>query len=110
MGTILETICTIAAFASLLAFVVGMFNPASVKCKTRGQVALLYIFIFFVITYISPSPTREIEVPVTSSEETHPRQEKHEPAPVESEALIGVPVEAGHFIYTWCKRFLAKKV
>lgn len=110
MGTILETICTIAAFASLLAFVVGMFSPTAVKCKTRGQVALLYIFIFFVIIYISPSPTREIEVPVTSSEETHPRQEKHEPAPVESEASIGVPVEAGHFIYTVQKISYKKSV
>lgn len=110
MGTILETICTIAAFASLLAFVVGMFSPTAVKCKTRGQVALLYIFIFFVIIYISPSPTREIEAPVTSSEETHPRQEKHEPAPVESEASIGVPVEAGHFIYTVQKISYKKSV
>lgn len=60
MKEILETICSIAAFASLLAFIVGIFSPSTVKCKSRGQVALLYLFLFVVFVTISPHPDREI--------------------------------------------------
>ena len=107
MKEILETICSIAAFASLLAFIVGIFSPSTVKCKSRGQVALLYLFLFVVFVTISPHPDREIAVSTTSYVETPPQQEqqktpseKSESTKSETKSGRGQPLVAGHFIYT----------
>lgn len=55
----------IVAASSLVAFVVGLFNPKVVKCSSRGKVALVYLGIFIIAGFIGaavsngPKPTVE---------------------------------------------------
>ena len=42
----------IVAALSLVAFVVGLFNPKVVKCSSRGKVALVYLGIFIIAGFI----------------------------------------------------------
>lgn len=75
----METILRIIAGLSFLAFVVGMINPATVKCKSRGQAALIYLGVFIVCVFIGASimeddsfiekPNAEIQNTNTTSEE-----------------------------------------
>lgn len=51
----METVLSIIAILSLLAFVVGMINPATVKCSSRGKVALIFLGILFVSAIIGAS-------------------------------------------------------
>ncbi|MBQ8957919.1 MAG: hypothetical protein IJ057_05390 [Bacteroidales bacterium] len=44
----MEYVFAIVALLSLVAFVVGMFKPTIVKCKSRGRVALIYVSAFLV--------------------------------------------------------------
>ena len=44
----MEYVFSVIALLSFVAFVVGMFKPATVKCKSRGKVALIYLSIFLV--------------------------------------------------------------
>jgi hypothetical protein len=48
----METILVLVAIVSLIAFVVGMFSPKTVKCKSRGKVALIYMSLFFISAII----------------------------------------------------------
>lgn len=48
----METILRIIAGLSFLAFVVGMINPAAVKCKSKDRVALLYLGVFIVCVFV----------------------------------------------------------
>ena len=43
----MEAIIALTALLSLGAFVIGMFSPKTVKCNSRGKVALVYIGSFF---------------------------------------------------------------
>ena len=49
----METVLSIIATLSLVAFVVGMFSPKIVKCSSRGKAALIFIGIFFVSALIA---------------------------------------------------------
>lgn len=51
----METILRIIAGLSLLAFVVGMISPATVKCKSSGRVALIYLCAFIACVVIGAS-------------------------------------------------------
>lgn len=51
----METVFSIIAILSLLAFIVGMINPATVKCSSRGKVALIFLGIFFISGIIGAS-------------------------------------------------------
>lgn len=51
----METILSIIAILSLLAFVVGIINPATVKCSSRGKVALIFLGILSVSAIIGAS-------------------------------------------------------
>lgn len=61
----METVLMIVAASSLVAFVVGLFNPKVVKCSSRGKVALVYLGIFIIAGFIGaavsngPKPTVE---------------------------------------------------
>lgn len=48
----METVLMIVAALSLVAFVVGLFNPKVVKCSSRGKVALVYFGIFIIAGFI----------------------------------------------------------
>lgn len=78
----METILRIIAALSLVAFVVGMFNPKIVKCSSRGKVFLIFIGLFLIIGFIGASlseetkPTIKEEVTAdTASEEQETSQE-----------------------------------
>ena len=81
----METTLRIIAALSLVAFVVGMFNPKTVKCSSRGKVALIFIGIFLVSGLIGASLLEETN-PVTNEEvtdkATHKKQEKPKEIPV----------------------------
>lgn len=51
----METVLMIIAALSLVAFVVGMFNPKTVKCSSRGKVALIYVSVFLITSIIGTS-------------------------------------------------------
>lgn len=51
----METVLRIIAVFSFLAFVVGMFKPTTVMCKSRGKVALIYLGVFIVCVFIGAS-------------------------------------------------------
>ena len=40
------------AILALLAFVIGLFNPKTVECSSRGMVALLYLGLFFIFAFL----------------------------------------------------------
>lgn len=48
----METILRIIAGLSFLAFVVGMINPAVVKCKSRDRVVLIYLGVFIIASFV----------------------------------------------------------
>ena len=79
----METALRIVAALSLVAFVVGMFSPKTVKCSSRGKVALIFIAIFLVSGFIGASLSKETN-PVTNEEvnTTSKEQEKPEEIPV----------------------------
>lgn len=43
----MEAIIALTALLSLGAFVIGMFSPKTVKCNSRGKVALWFILAAF---------------------------------------------------------------
>lgn len=61
----METVLAIVAALSLVAFVVGMFSPKTVKCSSRGKAALIFIGIFIVSTIILGSLSDEDSLAIT---------------------------------------------
>ncbi len=96
----METILMLVALLSLVTFVVGMFNPKTVKCKSRGKVAFVFISLFFLSSIIGSRLSEESEsiAKTTTQEETSTQQFKSENEEIESS--IGKPIEIGHFVYT----------
>lgn len=103
----------LGAFVALIAFIVGLFSPKTVKCKTRGKVTLVYLTSSILLLYImgwcvpDSEPVRESQqAPTPTAQEPYmPIQE----APVvterktpkqEIESSLGKPIEIGNFIYT----------
>ena len=86
----METVLMIVAALSLVAFVVGMFNPETVKCSSRGKVALIFIGLFLVSAIIAASlserPTIKKETVAENreaAESTTPKeQEKPQEIPI----------------------------
>lgn len=80
----METVLRIIATLSLVAFVVGMFSPKTVKCSSRGRVALIFIGIFLVSGFIGASLSEETN-PATNdvaNVTTQKEQEKPKEIPV----------------------------
>lgn len=81
----METVLRIIAALSIVAFVVGMFSPKTVKCSSRGKVALIFIGIFLVCGFIGASLTGESNSVVkenSSENETSNNQETPKEIPV----------------------------
>ena len=77
----METVLRIIAALSLVAFVVGMFSPKTVKCSSRGRVALIFIGIFLVSGFIGASlseetnpSTNEVADGTTQKEQEKPKE------------------------------------
>lgn len=68
----METVLIIIAALSLVAFVVGMFSPHTVKCSSRGKVAIIYLSVFLVCGIIgaSISDNPKISTDINSTRET----------------------------------------
>lgn len=106
----METLLFLLAMLSLVAFVVGMFNPKTVKCASRGKVALIYIGLFFICAIIgasmSETPSKvqdEKTIAEATSEEQHPLQEVEK-------SSVGKPVEVGNFRYVVDKFYFRKSL
>lgn len=89
----METALRIVAALSLVAFVVGMLNPKTVKCSSRGKVALIFIAIFLVSGFIGASLSEETN-PVTNEEVTDNTTSKEREKPKE------IPVLGKGSVYT----------
>lgn len=86
----METALRIISALSLVAFVVGMFSPKTVKCSSRGRVALIFIGIFLVSGFIGASLSEETD-PATNEEidgTTQKEQEKPKEIPVLSKGTV----------------------
>lgn len=89
----METALRIFAALSLVAFVVGMFSPKTVKCSSRGKVALIFIGIFLVSGFIGVSLSEETN-PITNEEATDNATSKEQEKPKE------IPVLGKGSVYT----------
>ena len=89
----METVLRIIVALSLVAFVVGMFSPKTVKCSSRGKVALIFIGIFLVSGFIGASLSEETN-PVTNEEVTDSVSQKAQEKPKE------IPVLGKGSVYT----------
>lgn len=87
----METTLRIVAALSLVAFVVGMFSPKTVKCSSRGKVALIFIAIFLVSGFIGASLSKETN-PVTNEEVSTTSKEQEKPKEI--------PVLGKGYVYT----------
>ncbi len=91
----METILTLVAFASFVAFIVGMFSPKTVKCSSRGKVALIFVSLFFVSAIISSqlsdSPNGTPGEGKTNDSESASQTPQ--------EITVGTPVQIGNFVY-----------
>ncbi len=97
----METVLMVVATLSIVAFVVGMFNPKVVKCKSRGKVALLYVSVFFISIIIGASITDTQEKSPQNIEQVVTKDStKEENHTQEVESSIGKPIQIGNFIYT----------
>lgn len=82
MENVLEIIVTL----SFVAFVVGMFNPKTVKCSSRGKVALIFIGMLLVSGFIGVSLSGKKTNSVANEEVTDntlpKEQEKNKEIPI----------------------------
>lgn len=102
----METVLRIIAALSLVAFVVGMFSPKTVKCSSRGKVALIFIGIFLVSGFIGASLSDDTP---SNSEDTSSYAMENDTATGDSlsqdqegapqEATIKTEVHVGNFAY-----------
>ena len=87
----METVLRIIAALSLVAFVVGMFSPKTVKCSSRGKVALIFIGLLLVSGLIEASLIEasllEETNPVTNEEVTDSIPQKEQEKPKEIPVL-----------------------
>ena len=109
----MEDVFLILSLLAFVAFIVGMFNPKTVKCSTRGKVALIYVSAFIVFLFISAALTPLVEridtQEETQSEEVLTEQsEAEEVSEQDEESAIGQTISVGDFAYT-VKKFSFKK-
>ena len=98
----MDTVLMIIAVLSLVAFVVGMFNPKTVKCSSRGKVALIYVSVFLITSIIGTSisdGTDSNEVSSYAAENGTATGDSlnQNQDDVPQEATIGTEVQVGNF-------------
>ena len=90
----METILRIIAGLSFLAFVVGLFRPATVMCKSRGKVALIYLGVFIISVSVGASIMENNPSLKEPNTEQQNASEKAEEKPAE------IPVLSKGSVYT----------
>lgn len=90
----METILRIIAGLSFLAFVVGMINPAAVKCKSRGRAALIYLGVFIVCVFVG------VAIMEDNPSIDKPNAETQNANTVAEEATTEIPVLGIGSVYT----------
>lgn len=75
----METVLRVIAALSLVAFVVGMFSPKTVKCSSRGRVALIFIGIFLVSGFIGASLSEETNLATNEVADSTIQKEQEKP-------------------------------
>ena len=90
----METILRIIAGLAFLAFVVGMINPAVVKCKSRGKAALIYLGVFIVCVFIGAASMED------NSSIENPKAETQSANTVAEETSTEIPVLGIGSVYT----------
>jgi hypothetical protein len=96
----METVLMIIAVLSLVAFVVGMFNPKTVKCSSRSKAALIYLSIFLVCgivgTSISDKPELTAKTETTEQTEEHAKETPKEVKILAKEDVLSFPYSNGN--------------
>ena len=102
----METVLMIVALLSLVAFVVGMFSPQTVKCSSRGKVALIYIGVFLVSAIIgaslsdnNDSSSNAVSSNVAENGTATDDGSGNNPEEASRETTIGTEVHVGNFAY-----------
>ncbi|MDE7073612.1 MAG: DUF4352 domain-containing protein [Odoribacter sp.] len=91
----METILMLIAFVSFVAFIVGMFSPKTVKCSSRGKVALIFVSLFFVSAIISGQLSGDPDG-VPGENKTNDNESVSQ---TPQEITVGTPVQIGNFVY-----------
>lgn len=90
----MENVLKIIITLSFVAFVVGMFNPKTVKCSSRGKVALIFIGILLVSGFIGTSLSEKTTNSVANEEVTD------NTLPKEQEKTKEIPILEKGSVYT----------
>lgn len=97
----METVLMIIAALSLVAFVVGMFIPKTVKCSSRGKAALIYLSAFLVCGIIGASISDKPEITTematqTDKEKTPTKETPKDPKVLAKGDVINFPYSNGN--------------
>ena len=97
----METVLMIIAALSLVAFVVGMFSPKTVKCSSRGKAALIYLSAFLICGIIGASISDKSEITTetatqTDKEETPTKETPKDPKVLAKGDAINLPYSNGN--------------
>lgn len=116
MENFLILLLLFGSFMAFVVFIIGMFNPKTVKCQTRGRTALIYLSVsigcFFwacvTITMITPKSDLTDEqyniiateiAEATSDNDKNLHSQETSKSAKEVESSIGKPIQIGYFIY-----------
>ncbi len=93
----METILIIAAALSLVAFIVGMFSPKTVKCSSRGKVALIFLSVFLICGIVGASISEKPEINAETEQPGNAQEESpKEPKVLAKGDAINLPYSNGN--------------
>mgnify|MGYP000950445234 CR=1 FL=1 len=101
----------LGSFVAAIAFIVGLFSPKTVKCQTRGKVALIYptlsLGIFIIVLCIIPAGEHYEELKLQEESQSESFKESLKKQSLrqvknnrEVESTVGKAIQIGHFVYT----------
>ena len=93
----METILIIAAALSLVAFIVGMFSPKTVKCSSRGKIALIFLSVFLICGIVGASISEKPEINAETEQPGNAQEESpKEPKVLAKGDAINLPYSNGN--------------
>ena len=92
----METVLMIIAALSLVAFVVGMFSPKTVKCSSRGKAALIYLSAFLICGIIGASISDKSEITTETATQTDKEETPKDPKVLAKGDAINLPYSNGN--------------
>ena len=66
----MKTLLMIIAALSLVAFVVGMFSPKTLKCSSRSKVTLVFLSVFLICGIVGASISDKLEIKTETAKTT----------------------------------------